>query len=278
MIEEEFISIESYNKNQNIFRYIEIEKLILLLTENAFPLSRMTLFNDPYEGSSPKRFIEIEKQRMKTFIGDKKPKDYRENKDAFVKNSMNLEYNWRKNYFISCWHANNYESEAMWRLYSNYHKGIAIQTDLNTLINEFPNEYDNKEYKSKIRVAEIKYIDFNNPDQSLYKPVFVETSLLKRKAFDFEKEIRVFTHLGCGWGNEKKGIEPEIEEDYILLDVDLKNIIKEIIIAPDSPEWYRKIILSIINKYDFHFDVESSSLTEKPIHRFWGHAGIIDED
>jgi len=278
MIDKNFISIDSYQKDQKLFRYIEIEKLILMITENALPLSRMTLFNDPYEGSYPKRFVEIEKEAFRRISGDKKPQDYRADKEGFLKNSKESEYNWRKNYFISCWHANDFESEAMWRLYSNYHKGIAIQTDLNTLINELPNEYNNKGFKSGINVVEVKYIDFNKPDMSLYKPGFVKTYLLKRKAFDFEKEVRIFTHLGCGYGDEQKGIEPEVEEDHILLKVNLRNIIKKIIIAPDSPDWYRKLISSILEKYKVDFEVENSSLTAKPIHIFWGHMGIIDGD
>ena len=35
----------------------------------------------------------------------------------------------REHTYINCWHLNNYESEAMWKLYSkDYANAIAIQT------------------------------------------------------------------------------------------------------------------------------------------------------
>ena len=278
MIEDKFINIDTYSKDQAMYRYLEIEQLIFLITEKSFPLSRMTLFNDPFEGSYPRKFIEIEKQDFKQTYGNSKPKDYRNDKENFIKNSKAMEYDWRRNFFVSCWHANNSESEAMWRLYSNYKKGIAIQTDLNTLLNELPSEYDNQGFKSKINIAEVKYIDFNNPKMNLFRFGFVETYLLKRKAFDYEKEVRIFTHLGCGWGNKETGVVPEIENDVILLKLDLNKIIKKIIIAPNSPSWYRKLIMTILDKFDFDLEVENSSLAEKPCHVFWAHIGILDEN
>ena len=35
-----------------------------------------------------------------------------------------------KSTLVNCWHQNEFESEAMWRLYSENNKGIAIQTTL----------------------------------------------------------------------------------------------------------------------------------------------------
>jgi hypothetical protein len=278
MIAKKAINIANYPKEQKMYRYMEIEKLIFLITENALPLSRITLSNDPYEGSYPKKIIEREKKEFKQILGDMKPQDYRIDKEEFIRKSKERELSWRRNFFVSCWHANDYESEAMWRLYSNYQKGIAIQTDLITLIDELPDRYDNKGFKHGIQIAEVKYIDFNNPEMSFFKPGFVETYLLKRQAFNYEKEIRIFTHLHCGWGNEKIGVEPEIEDDYILLNVNLKNIIKKIIIAPNSPSWYKKLILSILKKYGYDLEVENSSLAEKPSHVFWADMGVIDDD
>ncbi len=273
MIDEKSINITNYSKEQKMYRYMEIEKLIFMITENALPLSRITLSNDPYEYSYPKKLLEREKQAFKQMVGNKKPIDYRKDKNGFMERSKRRELNWRRNFFASCWHANDYESEAMWRLYSNYQKGLAIQTDLITLINELPDKYNNKGFKYGIQIAEVKYIDFNNPEMSFFHPGFIEIYLLKRKAFNYENEIRIFTQLYPDWG-----IGPEIEDDYILLNVNLRNIIKKIIIAPNSPSWYKKLILSILEKYGYDLEVENSSLAEKPSHVFWADIGIIDDD
>jgi hypothetical protein len=35
-------------------------------------------------------------------------------------------YAYRKSYFINCWHLSEYESSAMWDIYSRKNEGIAI--------------------------------------------------------------------------------------------------------------------------------------------------------
>jgi hypothetical protein len=45
-----------------------------------------------------------------------------------------------KSTLVNCWHQNEFESEAMWRLYSENHKGIAIQTTFQDLVDSIDDQ------------------------------------------------------------------------------------------------------------------------------------------
>jgi hypothetical protein len=284
MVEKEFIEVSSYSGEQRLFRYVEVEKLLFMIAKNALPLTRMTLFDDPFEGSYPKKFLEIERAlevraQMQSFGKKLLPVEYREDPERYLEKSRRKAYEHRMNSFLSCWHANDSESAAMWRLYSNYHKGIAIQTELDTLIRELPSRYDHKgANESPVHIAEAQYIDFDNPDTTEYRPSvsIVKQWQWKRKAFSAEKEVRVHVWVPCGYGDGKGPPIPEVEGDYILLSVDLGRVIQRIIIAPESPGWYRELVASVIQKYGFEFQIVDSALAAEPKYMFWADIGMID--
>jgi hypothetical protein len=280
VVKDELVEVSSYKRDQRLFRYLEIEKLLFMMTRGALPLTRISLFDDPYEGSYPKKYLEVEREALVRAFGERLvPKEYKEDPGRFLKKSREMAEDFRRNHFVSCWHASSFESEAMWRLYSSYHKGVAIETDLQSLIEELPPEYDHKtRHRSPIGIGEMHYIDFESPDMRQYVPslTIVRQWQWKRKAFSFENEVRIHTFVPCGYGNEKEGVVPEVEGDCILLTVDLSRVIHRIVIAPKSPSWYRELISSVIHKYGFDFRIDDSALAGEPIHMFWGHIGQVD--
>jgi len=275
MIDKEFVSIDPYKKDEMLFRYIDIQKLVLMVTENALPLSRITAFNDQFEGSYPPTWIEMERLVFRQFFGEMLPVKYREDPDGYLEESKKREYNWRRNNFASCWHANDDESEAMWKLYAGYDKGVAIQTDIASLVEGLPSRYDNKGHKTPIHIDAVKYIDFKHPDMSRWKFGLTPFYLLKRKPFEYEREVRVRTILTPGWGNKEQGVEPEVEGDYILLKTDLKRIVKRVILAPDCSGSYREHVSSVVKEHGFDFRVEDSALAAKPVFLFWADLGFL---
>jgi len=270
MIEKDSVSIDPYMEDQRLFRYIDIQKLVLMVTENALPLSRITTFNDPFEGSYPPIWIEMERLIFRHVLGEMLPDKYREDPEGYLEKSKKNEYNWRRNNFASCWHANDDESEAMWKLYAGYDKGIAIQTDIATLVEGLPSRYDTNGHKAPIHIDAVRYIDFKHPDMSRWKSGLTPFYLVKRKPFEFEREVRIRTILSPGWG-----VGPEVEGDFILLKTDLKRIIKRVILAPGCSDSYREQVSSVIKEQGFDFRVEDSALAGKPLFLFWADLGIL---
>jgi hypothetical protein len=91
---------------------------------------------------------------------------------------------------VNCWHINEHESEAMWKLYSDSGKGIAIQTSIKSLRGAIDGIDDN----ILIQLGVVKYLDFHdrnlNPHDCIVDGTFAP--LLKRISYVHEKELRAY--------------------------------------------------------------------------------------
>ena len=54
--------------------------------------------------------------------------------------------------YVNCWYTSDYESAAMWKLYSQSREAVAIQSTYSRLHHEMPEE---------CYIGEITYIDYN---------------------------------------------------------------------------------------------------------------------
>ena len=123
------------NENAKIWRYMDFTKFVSMLDTKSLYFTRIDLLEDKFEGSVPKSFyssMSSEKiEMLKAFY----PKSYKSRikkseKTALKKSKKNLEINLarRKWTFVNCWHVNEDESAAMWKLYLKSNEGVAIQT------------------------------------------------------------------------------------------------------------------------------------------------------
>lgn len=93
----------------------------------------------------------------------------------------------RDSTFINCWHENEVESAAMWKLYGGINDAIAIETDLVRLRTSLP---------TRIEIRKIDYIDYDN--NSIIRMCLEKNNGLnvqdilayKRKSFIHEQEYR----------------------------------------------------------------------------------------
>lgn len=143
--------------------------------------------------------------------------------------------------FVNCWHENEFESEAMWRLYSNYFENaVAIKTS-------FKNLYISMGKNPSIKIGRVKYLDLNNEYAGVNDAFW-----RKRKSFEHEREVRaILIHPGC---NDRGKI----------IKCDLSILIEEIFVSPKSPAWFIKIINDVNNKYGLKVKVSTSQLNEEP--------------
>jgi hypothetical protein len=145
-----------------------------------------------------------------------------------------------KSTLVNCWHQNEFESEAMWRLYSENNKGIAIQTTLQDLIDSIDDE--------RVHISEVKYIDFQ--DKNLKpKDCVVNghlSALLKRKSFEHEKEVRLFFQ-------PENDLNTLLAEDYKyqyqLIDIDLSKLISKVYISPYASELFANSVKEVLRRF-----------------------------
>ena len=227
------------DKNQCIWRFIDLTKLLSMLETETLYFCRSDRFNDPFEGSITKPALEALKKEVPL-------------------PSQKVFHTFSEKAFLNCWHLSEYESEAMWKLYSRSNLGIAIKSSVGRLIDSFSNEdrYD-------VYIGKVDYLDYDK-DLFNYGNIFCYF-FNKRKSFECEKELRAMVSYGIE--NPKRKANEPYDGYGVNVKVELSQLIENILIAPFSPLWYRNLVESILKRYNTEFDVLPSSIDNEPL--FW---------
>ena len=125
-----------------VWRYMDLAKYIWLLTKSRLVFTRLDELADQHEGTLTARTVEW----MKRFIQENKTKDGWDVISKMFQDS-------RRTTFVCCWHAGNYESEAMWRLYCGPAGSVAIQTTYRRLVEFAAGHLD-------VYIGCVNYIDY----------------------------------------------------------------------------------------------------------------------
>lgn len=147
--------------------------------------------------------------------------------------------------FVSCWHAGEHESEAMWRLYSkDALEGVGIRTTGGWLREAL--------LPKRPTIAEVEY-----RDDYVWKPVDGEFRrfLTKRRAFAHEHEVRaVLEDVGAG----------RLGAKGILVPVRLGILIQRVVVSPYSPAWLLDVVRDLVGRFGLKAEVLASGMAGQP--------------
>jgi hypothetical protein len=153
----------------SLWRYMDIARFLSLLHSNALNFTRVVQLavDDPWEGVLP---VGLRNQAAKLGIEKDVEPFYELTKSSAV---------------VSCWHQNESESIAMWRLYTTGDEGVAIQTSVGHLkaaLSEAP---------WSVVIGRVQYIDHGSGDEVVSRALNVlEPLFRKRLSFEHEREVR----------------------------------------------------------------------------------------
>ncbi len=207
-----------------IWRYMSIDKFMLILNSQTLYFPNIYKFNDKSEGTlSDKSLEEVYKTNLfneentpikqdEAFIKQKEyieqsaelqTKEQLEEKIMTLHSFATLLKDFSNHFmFCSCWFRKEHESFIMWGEYGDkrHPSSIALQTTIGDLIDSFV-EYD-EDYD--VHIGKVKYKDYreehiegyenfeqenlNNPDNVL--KLFYAPILHKKKVFNDEHEVR----------------------------------------------------------------------------------------
>jgi hypothetical protein len=143
----------------------------------------------------------------------------------------------RRQMFVSCWHANNVESEAMWRLYCGSSDGIALQTTYEKLDASLP---------AGVYLGRVGYLDYECAPNPPRDPLSLLMS--KRQAFEHEHEIRALI-----WpARSPEGLLPrDLDENTQVINVPwaAEEFLEHIYVSPYAEEWYRDVVTAILDSF-----------------------------
>jgi hypothetical protein len=213
--------------NTIVWKYLDLSKFVDLLLNRKLFMSRSDKFEDQYEGTfSEPTFEEIRK--------------------LAIDNPEFLDYykTHRKNVVISSWHINEYESFAMWQIFTQKNEGLAIQSTLGRLQKALLTDVTYQQH-----IGEVNYIDYKKeyiPFDNAFFPF-----LFKRKSFQYEREIRIISDVSQHHLNIDNGLK---------IDIDINQLIEKIYIHPKSENWYKNLVIELVKRLDFDIAIEKSDL------------------
>lgn len=237
--------IQPQNNDSKLWRYMDFTKFVSLASSGNLYFCRSDMFEDPFEGSYPKANVVLRPQVYKDM-----PKEHLGKMMAqqawFAK--------WAREWtYINCWHANEYESAAMWNLYAKTNEAVAIETSYQKLKNVLP---------EKAYLGHVKYIDYESewmPEGNAFYP-FIH----KRKSFEHENEVRAVIQ---DFPSNDNIIELSNKNSQYgtTVPINLNDLITIIHVAPTAPAWFADLVADVSAKYEISAVVRKSDLYSEPV-------------
>lgn len=207
-----------------LWKYVDFTKFVSMLERQALFFSTPAKFSDPFEGHYP--------------LGN-----LRGLSEDSARGLARMTEDLRHMVLVDCWHWNQVESAAMWNLYAEWERGIALQTTVGSLQDCLAGPED-------VFVGKVKYIDYEK--QEIDRHNALTPYLTKRKSFAHEREVRAIS------------LPLETQQDGSYHDVDLKMLIGKVIVAPKSQDWFLGLVQAVLDRYGLTAPVTRSPLAERP--------------
>jgi hypothetical protein len=223
------------NYNVALWRYMDVGRFLALLHTSSLYFSRLNELEDAWEGAHPRALDERIRSTSST------ESDY----DSW---KMRLT-EFGKRALVSCWHAGEHESVAMWNLYTSGAEGVAVRSTVGRLraaLASYPY------YVSKVR-----YIDYAIDDVERGPDFFVFSAVLcKRRSFEHEREVRIVVDgTACPDTPDTRGVAVPIK---------IRDCVERIVVSPGFPNWAVPALQNFVDQTGLDLRIETSDLLKKP--------------
>jgi Protein of unknown function (DUF2971) len=258
-----------------IWQYMELAEFVSMLNRKALFFVKANKLRDPYEGIIPQYSNMIRSKRENEEQKQYFQSVYESNNGISrkVAQTMIEQFQmYRQLVLINPWHYNEYESAAMWSLYSHENAGIAIQSTTKRL-----SECFNDNNEDIIWIGKVQYLDFSKDWMNEWNNLF-QGFVTKRKSFEYEKEIRAVTclpddnvsrHLLANGATEENNVfssrertvnPKELTDKGKYVSANLHVLVEKVYVAPYAEPWFEEVVESLLSKYDLDSVVIKSDL------------------
>jgi hypothetical protein len=218
--------------DQPLWRYMSLAKYLSLLSTRSLFFTRAERLGDPWEGALGPANVGAAAE----LYGELAPRLAA----AGERLPMSV--------FVSCWHAQDWESAAMWAVYAGVDPsrsdGVALRSTFRRLLESLEGSHD-------VYCGTVHYVDYDAefiPEDNMF-----ERFMRKRRSFEHEQEVRAVIALETS------------EVDGIRVDCDLETLIEEVRVAPSSPDWFRQVTIEVTAREGLSRPVLQSRLDDPPV-------------
>lgn len=230
-----------YDPDQKVWRYMRASRFQELLQNQNLHFASANQFDDRFEGAVAVQPFDFPVDPRYTEM------DHAEKAFAELKRLTK----------ICCWHIEDHESDAMWKLYSDLGKGVAITSTPVKLVASLTPFRLKPDYGiENLWGGNVSYVDLL---KERLRVGMIERFYFKHNAFSWEQEFRMAISVRMA---EEFGVN--VPENGIFVPANVSNLIEEIYIGPTLEESERVSILSICKLHNFEERVRISSLLGRP--------------
>ncbi|MBL1378015.1 hypothetical protein [Zobellella iuensis] len=218
-----------------IWRYYSLDKFLILLTSGQLFFAKSSSFEDPFEGD----YGAAAKQKIRDQYGD----------GQYLRDFNTFDF-FRQYTYISCWHENQHESDAMWKLYGN---AIAVKAKFSSISNLL--SWSETEIKQSGRVSYIDYGIEHVSVESSYIPYF-----FKRLSFAHEREVRFLIQEHR---DDWNAYPPPVPGK--LAPLNINSDFEEIVLSPTMEPHVANAIERVVRQANVSIPVRRSTLLNSPV-------------
>jgi hypothetical protein len=229
-----------------LWRYMDVTKLLALLTEKCLFFARSDRLSDCWEGALSKKNIERRDEALQK-LKESQPLEY-ESYREFIPQFYRQQ---RRDVYVSCWHESAHESDAMWKLYLKSDEGIAVQTTCERLKDSV------RSYDKPVFIGRVQYLNYDSDVVPEHESL--ARFMYKRVSFAHEREVRA---LIWAWGDTT---QQPLAEYGISVPVELDSLIEAIYLSPRTPEWMSLTVQNTLDKFGIKDRLRRSSLEGDPV-------------
>jgi hypothetical protein len=247
------------NENIKIWRYISLPKFMRLVQSKSLYFSRANYLGDPFEGSLSQANIQFREYVRKFRHIVPQLESYRDIDDQTLDRLFRTQSESHKymvdRMLVSCWHMSDYESAAMWKLYSSGEPIVAIQSTykiLETLLPVWAN------------LGTVQYADYQKdliPEINAFYPI-----MHKQNSFEHEKELRAVIWDMNTTDTGGKFISANADSFGLNLPIDIHKLMQNIFIDPLAPHWFENVVRDVCEIYQLNVTICKSNLASKALY------------
>lgn len=233
----------------DLWRYIDFTQFVSILENEALWFSRAAGFFDSYEGALPQDNL----NKIAEGVSDKLS-DPEKLVTAFYEAL-------RYSTFISCWHEDSEETAAMWQVYQQKGKEVAIKTTVSQFDAAIDTSYE-------VVSGQVDYIDYSSESELTINQI--SPFFFKRNSFSHESEFRAvisdFDPPDATRLDEEFVSKVSRESDSgKSIAVDTSQLIEEVYISPVAGAWMESLVSDVLNTFGLgDVPVRPSALAEDP--------------
>src|SRR5579871_4716327 len=247
------MSVRPPAPHSKLWRYMDVTKLASLLATSSLFFARADCFSDDWEGQVSSEEFEAWKDKA---AGEA-------DTDRLIQNYRRFFSGVRRHTYISCWHRNDGESAAMWKLYLKSDEGVAVRSSFARLRRQMDRS------PRLISIGKVEYRDYKRKPVPGARPIEIGSAFVvgghltffsKRAGFAHEREVRALFQ-----DRFKTPDDPSEASGGLPVPVDTEDLIEAIYVAPKTPTWLRDAVQSLLDKFGVHKAVCTSEFDDYPV-------------